>query len=97
MFRDGRRGRDRLAGILCERRLGIEQIDMAGRTFHEAPDDGFGARRNVRFFGSERIGGSSAVAFLIEHGGQRDGGKAAAGLSEKLAAAANVPMMFELV
>ena len=49
------RRRHRLPGIFHQRGLGIEQIDMAGRAFHEAPDDGLGARRDVRFLGRQRI------------------------------------------
>ena len=89
--------RHRLPGIFHQRGLGIEQIDMAGRAFHEAPDDGLGARRDLRFLGSQRINGSGAVSILIQHGGERDGGQAAAGLGKKLPPIGHVPMMLELV
>ena len=42
----------RLAGQLVERRLGIEQVDVARPAVHEAPDDRFGfwLRRRKRAF-----------------------------------------------
>ena len=38
----------RLAVVLVERRLGIEQIHLARAAVHEQVDDGLGLRREVR-------------------------------------------------
>ena len=90
------RRRDRLSGVFHQRRFWIEKIHVAGRAFHETPDDGFGTRWNVRLLRRERVYGGG-VRILIEHGGERNGRKSAACVGEKLPAARHVPMMLELV
>ncbi len=94
--RDGTTAARAGSASLIEQRLGIEQIDLAGAAFHEAPDDVLGPRRNVRLLGRKRIY-PSGVAILRQHGGQRDPGQTTAGLREELAAAGNVPVMLQLI
>src|SRR6202011_2644783 len=88
------RWRYRLGRQFFEERLLIEQIHLAGTAFHEAPDFVLGAWGDVRGFRRERVGGGGG-AVLGQHRGQRNGGQAAARLSEKLAAGTHVPMMFQ--
>ena len=82
-----------LAVQLVELRLGIEQVDLAGRAFEIDADTRFGLRREVRCLRGERIGclgGEQAiVAQKRGQGGQADAARrarqeAAAGTQEEV-------------
>jgi len=90
-----RRGH-RLAGHLIERGLRIEEIDVAGTAFHEQPDDRFGLGLEVAGPRGIRVA-NLAIGAFGEHGAERDRPEAGACVGEKLAAAANVPVMSEFL
>src|SRR5437773_4338228 len=95
-----KRGGDLLSDVLLQRRLRIEQINVAGSALHEAPDHGLCPRRYVGRLGIERVLGESAdrgQRLLVEHRREGDRRQAAARLREELAAARDVPMVFERV
>ena len=54
-----------------ELRLGIKSVHVAGSTFHEEHDDGFGLRFTTGGFGSQ---GSGLLCEEIGHGDGADGG-----------------------
>ena len=76
--------RHRLAVELLEQRLGIERVEMAGATFHEEEDDGFGSRGNVGSFGGQRAGRREDGSWQQVRKGQA--AKAGTGGEEHLAA-----------
>jgi hypothetical protein len=64
--------RQRLAGILLQRGLGIEKIHLAGSALHEQADNVLGVRREMRCFGRERIGDIACQAFTFEEARERE-------------------------
>jgi hypothetical protein len=54
---------NRLIRVFLERRLRIEEVDLAGTAFHEAPDHRLGTRRDVRRLRRERIDGRGEQVF----------------------------------
>src|SRR3984957_894506 len=68
----GHRRWERLAGVFLQRGLGVEQIHLARRAFHEQAEDVFGVRREMRSLWSERIGDGPSESFAFEQGGQRE-------------------------
>src|SRR5262245_1467800 len=81
-----RRVRNRLAGVAIQLRLDVEAFDVADAAAEEDPDDGLGARREVRPAVRWRII-RAGDAVLEEHGAQRQAGETHAGVGEKRAAA----------
>ena len=82
-----RRLGDRLAGVLVERRLGVEALHVADAADHEQPDDALRLRREVRLAGGRRPGGRVAgEAVAVEHRAEREAGEAHAEVGEERAA-----------
>src|SRR5262249_52118029 len=85
------------AGVLFQRRLGIEGVDVADAAAHEQRDDALGARRKVGLLRSIRIEADGlGVASRVAHGGRPEPiliekmsegqtAQAAAGFKQKIA------------
>ncbi len=82
----------RLALPFLQLGLGIEEIHLAGRAFHEEENDALGFRREVRL-GSERI--STLGLRGAEHLRERDHAEPARAVAEKIAARLNPLECFE--
>ncbi len=82
--------RQRLAGILRQRRLGIERIDVRRPAVHEQVDDALGLGRKVRRARRQRVGVDHVLggeqAFAAEELSQAERGEAHAAAAQQLAA-----------
>jgi hypothetical protein len=74
-------GGERLSGELVQERFGIDQIEMTRAPFEETPDHSFGSWPEVRL----RTVRSRGEAFVLHHGGQRQGTESGTGSLEEFA------------
>ncbi len=88
--------RQRLAVPLLQLRLGIEQVHLAGRAFHEHEDDVLGFGRKRRRFGRQWIGAQgSRASVAAEQIRQRNGAQSARAIAQEQSPAVNLLELLE--